>query len=133
MVYIILWVYGVHYPLSVRCTLSFECTAYIILWVYGVHYPLSVRCTLSFECTVYIILWVYGVHYPLSVRCLFQLRVNLSHHFASNQGVGDTRHFLFEYSRYATHRATLAVGVIELLQRKNLNHLGNQAELYLYE
>ena len=31
---------------------------------------------------------------------------------------------------YATHRATLAVKFIEILQRKNLNHLENQQELW---
>ena len=41
-------------------------------------------------------------------------------------------HVLFECPRYATHRATLAVSVIDILQRNNLNHLGNQHELYLY-
>ena len=29
-------------------------------------------------------------------------------------------------------RVTLAVNVIDILQRKNLNHLGNHPELYLY-
>ena len=71
----------------------------------------------------------------------FQLRMNLSplrnqkkHHNVAckcNQGAEDTHHFLFECPRYATHRATLAVKVIDILQRKNLNHLGNQLELYL--
>ena len=71
-------------------------------------------------------------------RYLFQLRVNLSplrshkscHNFADtpefcecNQGVECTRHLLFECPRYATHRATLAVSVIDILQRNNLNHL----------
>ena len=90
----------------------------------------------------------FGVHDPLGLPYLFQLRVNLSplrshkrhHNFADtpseicecNQGVECTRHFLFEYPRYANHRATLAVSVIDILQRNNLNHLGNQLELYLY-
>ena len=88
----------------------------------------------------------FGVHEGLPY--LFQLRVNLSplrshkrhHNFADtpseicecNQGVECTRHFLFECPRYANHRATLAVSVIDILQRNNLNHLGNQLELYLY-
>ena len=90
----------------------------------------------------------FGVHDPLGLRYLFQLRVNLSplrshkrrHNFADtpseicecNQDIEDTRHFLFECPCYAIHRATLAVKVIEILQRNNLNHLENQPELYLY-
>ena len=52
--------------------------------------------------------------------------------YECNQGVECTRHFLFECSRYATHRATLEVRVIDILQRNNLNHLGNPRELYVY-
>ena len=37
-----------------------------------------------------------------------------------------------EAPRYATHRATFAIVVIEILKREDLNHLGNQPELYLY-
>ena len=89
----------------------------------------------------------FGVHDHLGLPYLFQLRVNLSplrshksrHNFADtpefcecNLGVECTRHFLFECPRYATHRATLAVSVIDILQRNNLNHLGDQLELYLY-
>ena len=90
----------------------------------------------------------YGVHDPLSLHYLFQLRVRLSplrnhkkhHNFADtpseicecNQDIEDTSHFLFECRRYARHRASLAATVIEILQRNNLNHLGNLPELYLY-
>ena len=90
----------------------------------------------------------FGVHDRLGLRYLFQLRVKLSplrnhkrhHNFADtpseicecNQDIEDTRHFLFECPRYATHRATLAARVIEILQRNNLNHLGNKPELYPY-
>ena len=49
-----------------------------------------------------------------------------------NQDIEDTSHFLFECPRYATEKANLAVKVIDILQRNNLNHLGNQLELYLY-
>ena len=78
-------------------------------------------------------------------RYLFQLRVNLSplrshkmrHNFSDtpsetcecNLGVEDIRHILFECPFYAIQRVTLAVNVIDILQRKNLNHLGNQPEL----
>ena len=39
--------------------------------------------------------------------------------------------FLFECPHYATHRTNLAVKVIEILQRKKLNYLGNLLELYV--
>ena len=79
----------------------------------------------------------FGVH--LGIRYLLQLCVNLSrlrkhkrrHNFAVslseicewNEGVEDTRHFLFECPRYLTPGITLAVKVIEILRRKSLNHL----------
>ena len=79
---------------------------------------------------------------------LVQLRVNLSplrshkkhHNFADtpsdicacNQGIEDTRHFLFECLRFATHRASLAVTVTDVLHRNNLIGLVNNLELYLY-
>ena len=47
-----------------------------------------------------------------------------------NQDIEDTSHF--SCPRYATPRANLAVKVIEILQRNNLNHLGNRLELYGY-
>ena len=49
-----------------------------------------------------------------------------------NLSIEDNRHFLFEFPFYAIKRVTLAVNVIDILQRKNLNHLENQPELYLY-
>ena len=85
---------------------------------------------------------------PWKIRCLFQLRVNLSplrshkkrHNFSDtpfetcecNLGIEDNRHFLFECPFYAIQRVILAVNVIDILQRKNLNHLRNHPELYLY-
>ena len=89
----------------------------------------------------------FGIHDELGLRYLFQLRVNLSplrshnmrHNFCDtpeicecNLGVEDIRHLLFECPFYAIQRVTLAVNVNHILQRKNLNHLGNQPELYLY-
>ena len=78
----------------------------------------------------------------------FQLRVNLSplrshkrrHNFSDtpsetcecNLGIEDIRYFLFECPFYAIQRVTLAINLIYILQRKNLTHLGNQTELYLY-
>ena len=49
-----------------------------------------------------------------------------------NLGIEDIRHFLFECQFYGIQRVTLAVNVIDILPRKNLSHLGNKPELYLY-
>ena len=49
-----------------------------------------------------------------------------------NLGIEDIRHLLFECPFYAIQRMTQAVNVSDILQRKNLSHLGNQPELYLY-
>ena len=91
---------------------------------------------------------IFGVHDPIGLRYLFQLLLNLSplrshnrqHNFSDtpseicecNRGIEYTRHFLFECVYYATQRVTLAVNIINILQRNNLNHLGNQPKLYLY-
>ena len=81
----------------------------------------------------------------LGLRYLFQLRVNLCplrshkrrHNFSDtpcecNLGIEDTCHFLFKCPYYAIQRGTLAVDVIDILQRVTLSHLGNQPELFLY-
>jgi len=91
---------------------------------------------------------IFGIHDPLGLRYLLQLRVGLSslryhkkcHNFFDtpsdkclcNHGIEDTNHFLFSCLFFATQRATLASSVIEILQKYNLNHLGNQSHLYLY-
>ena len=91
---------------------------------------------------------IFGIHDPVGLRYLFQLRASLSplrshkwrHNFIDtpseichcNQGIEDTSHFLFSCPLHAIHRATLAASVINILQKNNLNHLGNQAQLYLY-
>ena len=49
-----------------------------------------------------------------------------------NLGIENIRHFLDQSTFCAAQRVTLAVSVIDILQRYNLNHLGNQPELYLY-
>ena len=49
-----------------------------------------------------------------------------------NQGIENTRHFLFECLTFATHRARLAVTVTDVLYRNNLIDLANKEELYLY-
>ena len=87
----------------------------------------------------------FGIHDASRLRYLFQLMVILSplrsHNFSDtpsetcecNLGIEDIRHFLFECPFYAIQRVTLAVNVIDIFQRKNLSHLGNQPELYLYD
>ena len=91
---------------------------------------------------------IFGIHDPSGLRYLIQLRVSLSplrnhkfrHNFADtpseicrcNQGIEATNHFLFSCPDYATPRATLAANVINILQKNNLNYLGNQSQLYLY-
>ena len=91
---------------------------------------------------------IFGIHDPSGLRYLFQLRLSLSplrshkfrHNFADtpseicrcNQGIDDTNHFFFSCPDYATPRATLAASVVNILQKNNLNYLGNQSKLYLY-
>ena len=91
---------------------------------------------------------IFGIHDPVGLRYLFQLRVSLSplrshkrrHNFADtpsescscNQDIEDTCHFLFSCPVYAIQRATLAVSVKNILQKNNLNYLGNNSKLYLY-
>ena len=88
----------------------------------------------------------FGIHDALGLRYLFQLKLNLNplrshkrrHNFSDtpetcecNLGIEDIRHFLFECPFYAIQRMTLAVNVIDTLQRKNLSHLRNQPELII--
>ena len=91
---------------------------------------------------------IFGKHEPLGLRYLLQLRVVLSflryhkkcHNFIDTHsdkclcknGIEDTNHSLFLCPFFATRRATLASIVIPILQKYNLNHLGNQSHLYLY-
>ena len=76
---------------------------------------------------------IFGIHDPSGLRYLFQLRISLSplisHKF---QGIEDTNHFLFSCPDYATPRATLTASVMNILQKNNLNYLGNKSQLYLY-
>ena len=88
---------------------------------------------------------IFGIQDPLGLQYLLQLRVGLSflryhkkcHNFIDtpsdicpcNHGIEDTNHFLF---LFALHRATLVSSAIHILQKYNLNHLGNQSHLYLY-
>ena len=91
---------------------------------------------------------IFGIHDPMGLKYLFQLRVGLSplrshkwrHNFADtpselchcNQGNEDTTHYLFSCPLYAIQRATLAASVTNILQKNNLNYLGNNSKLYLY-
>ena len=91
---------------------------------------------------------IFNIHDPPGIRYLFQLRLGLSplrshkkhHNFADtpsdlcrcNIGVEDTKHFLFKCPLFAVQRATLAVKVIGILIRNNLNHLGNVENIYMY-
>ena len=91
---------------------------------------------------------IFNIHDPPGIRYLFQLRLGLSplrrhkkhHNFADtpsdlcrcNIGVEDTKHFLFKCPLFAAQRATLAVKVIGILIRNNLNHLGNVESIYMY-
>ena len=91
---------------------------------------------------------IFGIHDPSGLRYLFQLRISLSplishkfrHNIADtpseicscNQGIEDTNHFLFSCPDYATPRATLTASVMNILQKNNLNYLGNKSQLYLY-
>ena len=91
---------------------------------------------------------IFRIHDPAGVRYLFQLRVGLSplrshkyrHNFTDttsdichcNQRIEDTNHFLFSCPDYAILRANLAASVINILQKTNLNYLGNQLYLYGY-
>ena len=49
-----------------------------------------------------------------------------------NHGIGDSNHFLFSCHLFATQRVTLTTSVNAILQKYNLNHLGNNDHLYLY-
>ena len=91
---------------------------------------------------------IFGIHDSVGLRYLFQLRVSLSplrshkfcHNFTDtpfeicrcNHGIEDTKHFLFSCPEYAIPRATLEASVINILQKYNLNYVGNNSKLYLY-
>ena len=91
---------------------------------------------------------IFNVHDPTGTKHLYQLRLGLSqlrshkkaHNFADTVsdrclcgiGVEDTDHFLFKCPFYATHRASLASSVMSIIIPKNLSHLGNSTNLYLY-
>ena len=91
---------------------------------------------------------IFNIHDPIGIKYLCQIRLGLSplrshkkhHNFRDTPsdlcickiGVEDTDHFLFKCPFYATPRITLATKVIGVLIRNNLNHLGNEKDVYLY-
>ena len=90
---------------------------------------------------------VFNIHDRKGIKYLFQLRMNFSplrshkkqnsahtpsHICACNQSIEETRHFLIECLKFASHRASSVVTVIDLLHRDNLSDLANNLELYLY-
>ena len=91
---------------------------------------------------------IFGLHDPLGLHYRFQLRMSLSplrshkrrFNFIDtpsdtchcNQDSEDTGHFIILCPTYATHRAALLANVNDILLKKNLYHLGNQLQLYLY-
>ena len=48
-----------------------------------------------------------------------------------NQGIEDTNHFLFFCPTYIIPRATLAASITNILEKHNLNYLGNQSHMVL--
>ena len=91
---------------------------------------------------------MYGIHDPLGLKYLFQLRVGLSplkchkkkHNFIDTpndwcecrSSPEDVSHFLFYCHLHALPRTDLCSTVSNVLAAKNLNHLINNDELYLY-
>ena len=91
---------------------------------------------------------VFGIHDPIGLRFIFQLRVSLSplgnhklrHNVedtpsdtcSCNQGNEDTNHFLLFCPIDIMTRAKLVASVTNILQKHNLNYLGNESHLLLY-
>ena len=91
---------------------------------------------------------IFNIYDPIGVRYLFRLRVDLSplrshkncHGFVDtpsdicicNDGIEDTKHFLFVCPFYINQRASLVATVSRILQKYNLVNLVNQSHLYLY-
>ena len=90
----------------------------------------------------------FDIYNPSLLRYLFQLRVGLSqlrhhkkrHNFADTpydlclckNGIEDTHHYLLKCPLYITYRNVLFSCVENVLRSKNLNHLMNSTNLYLY-
>ena len=89
----------------------------------------------------------HDVHDPLGLHYLFQLRGRLSplrnhkntiilrtplQRFVNAINILKILVIFYLNGVVTQDRAALAATIIEILQRNNLNHLGNLAELYLY-
>ena len=91
---------------------------------------------------------LYNVYDPIATKYIYQLRLGLSklrshkknHNFLDTPsdlclckaGIENTSHFLFHCPFYASHRATLASSIMNVLQPNYLSHLANSENLYLY-
>ena len=91
---------------------------------------------------------IFGIHDPLGIRYIFQLRVGLSplnshkkrHGFVDTpsdccscgRDTEDTNHYVFNCPLHTLYRASLAATVVGKLSLKNLNHLSNSIDVYLY-
>ena len=101
-------------PIPFNMTRDHLMTRYHFIWFDTISYD-----SIPFHMTRYHFIWPDTISYdPEICRC--------------NQGIEDTNHFLFSCPDYAIPRATLAASVINILQKNNLNYLGNQSQLYLY-
>ena len=89
----------------------FECPVTMVLNIFVIHS--------LFECPVTMVLNIFVIHSLFECPVTMVLNIFVIHS-------------LFECPCYATHRTNLAGKVIKMLQRKNLNHLEKQPELYLY-
>ena len=90
---------------------------------------------------------IYNIHDPVGLHYLFQLRTGLSslrshkyrHNFRDTpnancncqQGIEDTKHFLFECLQFANDRVRLGVKITNILL-KNLAQLASNVDLYIY-
>ena len=90
----------------------------------------------------------FNVYDPIGLRYIFQLRLSLSplrdhkYHYGfidtpsnkcmCNQGVEDTKHFLFYCPLYVIQRTTLQTNISIILRKYMLNVLINNLKLHLY-
>ena len=75
---------------------------------------------------------IFGIHDPKGRNFRHNCDETPSDICSCNQGIEDPNHFLFFCPTYIMPRATLAASVTNILQKHNLNYLGNQSHLLLY-